>query len=98
MKKVFLLFLFIILVFALTGCVDELNGGSPEDNFDGFEIHRIPKEGIRTGEIRTIIIIVDKQTDVMYMVIEDNYPNLAMTIMLDEEGKPLLWSEYNRDR
>lgn len=39
-----------------------------------------------------ITVVVDKETNVMYMFIQAGYKG-GLTVMVDENGSPLLWSE-----
>ena len=50
----------------------------------------ISNQGYSTSH--TTDIIIDKETGVMYLWVEDNYKG-GLTLMVDTEGKPLLWKE-----
>ena len=79
MKKILSLAIAIILMFTYTGCSNEGNKEITDDRFEYIEIGWI--DGIYT------MMIVDKETKVIYLRSD------GITVMLDADGKPLLWEE-----
>lgn len=100
MKRL-LLFLTVLLAFLLVGCEPTDTGENTAyeelwgtEMFDIYEIERI-------NDTDRAYILVDKKTDVMYLYTVDisvlnsgTGVGTTMTVMLDADGTPLLWSEY----
>ena len=89
MKKILCLLICVILCTTLVGCTYEPEIESDSDlgsrfivvdSFDEDECH--------------YWIHVDKETNVMYLEHKRNYNyGVTFTVMLDSDGKPLLWEE-----
>ena len=80
MKKIIILLLCLLSIFSLCGCEEveyETTGGS--SMFVVVE---------STG---SWYVVYHKETKVMYVVSNGHYNLGTFTIMLDENGKPLLW-------
>lgn len=79
MKKLISLVLALILIFALVGCT-----GTSSDNettYDRF---------IKVYSDYSNCIYVDSETNVMYFWHSGGYSG-SLSVMLDENGDPLLW-------
>ena len=89
-RKLIILLLCLISVFTLVGCA--------EKNENGQHIYYV-SENITLIEVvgfsgnnakQPYTILVHKETRVMYIAENKSYQG-SMSIMLDENGKPLLW-------
>jgi hypothetical protein len=80
----------ITMAVSLSGC-----GSTTTDTTE-----TVPDVEDRFMEIRTndgplgtyTYIYVDKETGVMYLFVKDGYGG-GLTVMVDEEGKPLIWEQ-----
>lgn len=79
MKKILSLAIAIILMFTYTGCNNEGNKEITDDRFECVEYGWI--------DSYYAMMLVDKETKVMYFFCD------GITVMLDADGKPLLWEE-----
>lgn len=96
MKKLFLSLIFLMLVFTMSGCIGE-NPNFPENEYERFEVVYDTYNG-SNSEIYTVYttILVDKETGVAYIFVRGDSPSgsSGLTVMLDENGDPLIWEEY----
>lgn len=85
MKKIICCILIMLLVFSFGGCTGEKTE-------DGKNIYKIDESisMIEVVETHDFIIYVHEQTKVMYLY-ENRYNRGGLTVMLDENGKPLLY-------
>ena len=79
MKKFISLVLALVLIFALTGCT-----GASSDN------ETISDRFVRVYSEYSSCIYVDSETNVMYFWHSGVYSG-GLSVMLDENGDPLLW-------
>ena len=79
MKKIFILLLCVCLFIALCSCESSESEENLSERFvkvySGYNYH---------------YIYVDRETKVMYLFVKDGYGG-GLTVMVDENGKPLLW-------
>ena len=84
MKKIFWVALTLIMVCCMTACsgieVKE------EEKQDGGRFVRVDKNGY-------FITVYDKETNVQYAVSDGYYNMGTVTVLVDVEGKPLLYNE-----
>lgn len=94
MKKIFSiivsLVLFIVIAFCFVGCSDNDAGYSNAPKTERLVI--VERQDF--GELGFSVQLYDKETKVMYMFIKSGY-GAGLTVMLDENGKPLLYDEAN---
>lgn len=97
-KKIIYIFIISTLAIILSGCTIKKNEPSTYKYTDDNRFTIVKTEKIDDGTTNglTIKIIVDKETKVMYMQTEKYSGAFAvgLEIMLDKEGKPLI---YNKD-
>ena len=86
MKKIIVFILSVIMTVlmcvCLSGCDEENNTSFSNSNFDVVSTERHLGAGY--------VIIYHKETKVMYLYIE-NHGCAGLTVMLDKNGKPLLY-------
>ena len=80
MKKILCLVIAIMLMLTCVGCSNENNNTITDDRFVVVE------DGWADGN--RAFIMVDKETKVMYLTFSCGG---GITVMLDTDGKPLLW-------
>lgn len=80
MKKILCLVIAIMLMLTCTGCSNNGNKVITDSRFIHVEQGFDDKEN-------SMYIVVDTETKVMYLV----RPRVGVTVMLDADGKPLLW-------
>lgn len=86
MKKILCLFITVILVLVCTGCSSGMDTieDTKENNSSMFVI-------VEGGVDTYYQIVYHKDTRVMYAVSRGGYNQGTFTLMVDAEGKPLLW-------
>lgn len=88
MKKAIIILLMSAL---LAGCGTSREG----------EIDSRPAEGVSRFETvergLSWFIVADRQTGVMYAVSRGIYNTGTLTLLVDKDGKPLIWREVKRD-
>ena len=86
MRKIIIVLIIIILIIIIGAILKDFN---VTDSFDFGRNSRFrnPQGYSTTG---TTEIVIDTETGVMYLWIENSY-KAGLTIMVDAEGKPLLW-------
>lgn len=89
MKKTIILIIMSIMIFSLVGCTIETQPIETTPIETRFEKIYEQKTLYKDEEF---FIIVDKETKVQYLVFKD-YRKGGMTILVDENGKPLLYTE-----
>jgi uncharacterized protein YxeA len=105
MKRI-LIALMLLLTFTLLGC-DTVPRTTVENRayyeidgtqlFDVYEIEALPNTD-------ACYILVDRETDVMYLYTyttegyEGRGVGTTITLMVDNDGSPLLWAYYNRNK
>lgn len=84
MKKVICCVLIFVLAFAFVGCGKETENGN--------DLYKVCENVsmVAVEKSQDFIIYVHKETRVMYLY-ENRTQRGGITIMLDENGKPLLW-------
>ena len=84
MKKIIFCILIFVLIFAFVGCEKETENGN--------DLYKVCENVsmVEVEKTQDFIIYVHKETKVMYLY-ENRYNRGGITIMLDENGKPLLW-------
>ena len=82
MKKILCLVIAIILMLTFVGCNNNGNETIVDDRFE------IVEDGWTNSN--RAFIMVDKETKVMYLMFNGGG---GITVMLDADGKPLLWEE-----
>lgn len=83
-RKLLAIILAFVMMFALVGCAEEADRETVSDEPFVVVENYIDDFGSR------IVIYVHKETRVMYLSTAGNY-NGGVTVMLDADGKPLLW-------
>lgn len=81
MKKIVIIGLIITMILSLCGCT-VLN--NPKSNIKEGRFETI----YHSVNIKNVSILVDKETKIQYIC-----TNSGMTVLLDEDGKPLLYEE-----
>ena len=84
MKKVFFVALTLIMTCCMTACSD-IDVKTEEKQAEGRFV-RIDKNGY-------FITVYDKETKVQYAVSDGYYNMGTVTVLVDAEGKPLLYNE-----
>lgn len=79
----------VIAMVLLTGC------GTNERGFNEFGGANSMFEIVEGGEFKGYLIAYHKETKVMYAVSNAAYNTGNFTVMLDADGKPLLWEGEN---
>ena len=80
----------LLIVLMLTGC-----GTSADNSFKNGS-----KESVDASRFVTVedtwswIIVVDRETGVMYAVSQGCYNMGTFTLLVDRDGKPLIWEEW----
>nr|DAT76309.1 MAG TPA: protein of unknown function (DUF5016) [Caudoviricetes sp.] len=93
-KKLFCLLLILILpvCFLFSGCNRDIKSSNTMITFNVGNIELIKIEQVGIGNGDELIILVDKQTRVMYLLIcSYNGNHSGLTVMLDANGKPLIF-------
>lgn len=73
----------LLMAIMLTGCAQtKVEGKSEEATTSRF---------IELEETLTWIVVADKETGVMYAVSDGGYSHGIFTLLVDENGKPLIW-------
>ena len=85
MKKILCLVIAIMLMLTCVGCENEGNDIITDGRFMVIE------DGF--ADSGRVCVVVDKETNVMYL----KY-HYGITVMLDADGKPLLWEENNNEK
>ena len=78
MKKMIII---LLMAMMLTGC------GATVDRETQSETSRF----IELERASTWLIVADKETGVMYSVSDSGYNRGTFTLLVDENGKPLIW-------
>ena len=102
MKKFMVLILCLVMILSLVACVETSaeteTTGETETETTGenliFRIKRVYRD-LSIGEdillsTNSARILVDSKTGVMYLFVENGYGG-GLTVMVDENGDPLLW-------
>ena len=88
MKRMIIIVLMAIMAIMLTGC-------EPTVKVD----KALVPESSRFIEVELItsrwMIVADKETGVMYAVSNGGYNTGTFTLLVDENGKPLIWRDEN---
>ena len=88
MKKILSIFICVcILIFAFAACCGSNTADAKVEEYNRFEAI---KDVEITGSNETYIL-VDDETGVCYLFV-DGYESCTITVMLDADGKPLIWS------
>ncbi len=83
MKK-FIITIILLILLALTGC-SFAEKANVSNRFETVEIEN------------SFVIIVDRETNVMYAVSAGAYNTGTVTLLVDAEGKPLMWKGDFKD-
>lgn len=89
MKKLISLFLTLTLCLSLCAC----DGSTVRTENDDGSVIETKSEYERLNVVykqQSKYILVDKETDVMYLFIDAGYGG-GLSVMLDAEGNPLIW-------
>lgn len=86
MKK--LIPIILLICMCMTGCGSSTSTITEKDTTGRFQVVLAEAKGFG-GSVQ---IVVDSETDVMYMFTKSGYGG-GLSVMLDAEGKPMLWSE-----
>ena len=84
MKKMIIILLMAIM---LTGCGATVDKETQSETSRFIELERTP----------AWLIVADKETSVMYSVSNGGYNAGTFTLLVDENGKPLIWEDKNDD-
>lgn len=88
MKKILTIIIcMFILAFALIGCGDTSTAEAKVEEYNRFEVI----EDATISPSNYSYILVDDETGVCYLFV-DGYEACTVTVMLDADGKPLIWS------
>lgn len=82
MKKFLIALLGVLCVFIVSGCDNTIEPQTKEE--------QLSVEFIEISTNTMDKIYVHKETRVMYLWVQEGYGG-GLTVMLDENGKPLLW-------
>lgn len=90
MQKILCCILIILLVLSCVACT--------EKTLDGKSIYKVGENisMIEVARSRDFAIYVHEQTKVMYLY-ETRYNRGGLTVMLDENGKPLIWNQTEKE-
>lgn len=91
MKKLISILLCLCMIFALTGCGSSTE--EEEENVIGKRLEVVHSESHAPAHLS---IVVDKETGVAYLWCGVGYKG-GLTVMLDSEGKPLIWGEEKQE-
>ena len=80
---------FAICCVLLTGCNSNNNAVVNSTLHDRFVIVNEINGGLFNSDMK---LYVDKETNVMYWSVSDNIDQIGLTVLLDENGAPLLYS------
>lgn len=95
-KKLLIFITLLILSIALVGCGEEKKETKYVDGYEVVhmgdrEFMRIPSGSDANLGVDNACIYVDCETSVQYLVL-DGYRSLAMTVLVDSYGNPILYS------
>jgi hypothetical protein len=82
----------VLIVASLTAC-DSTTHKAEEKKEEVNRFQRVYKQGL--GGLGDIFIYVDTETGVMYTIADVGY-GAGLTVMVDENGKPLIWEGYEK--
>ena len=84
MKKVILILLIVLIVVLLTGCssLDEVPSKEQEQELSMLMILKNYYSGL---------ILVDRETNVMYWMSNGSYNSGNLTLLVDQDGNPKIW-------
>lgn len=82
MKKIIVLFLCLISMVSLVGCVEQEVETEITSSSSMF---------VKVENSESWYVVYHKDTKVMYVVSKGGYNCGNFTLMVDEDGKPLLW-------
>ena len=88
MKKIVCLGLVLMIVFAFIGCSEQKSDNTETDNTETTD------RFIKVYSDSTNRIFVDTETNVLYFWHYGGYSG-GLSVMVDENGKPLLWKKTN---
>lgn len=88
MKKIVCLTLVLMIVFAFIGCSEQKSDSMKSDNTETTD------RFITVYSEYTNRIFVDTETNVLYFWHCSGYAG-GLSVMVDENGKPLLWDKTN---
>ncbi len=86
MKKIVCLCLVLMIIFTFIGCSKEKTDNMKSDNAETTD------RFIRVYRDFNNAVYVDKETNVLYFWHSGGYSG-GLSVMLDENGKPLLWEK-----
>lgn len=84
MKKMIIILLMAIM---LTSCGATVDRETQSETSRFMELERTNRW----------LIVADKETGVMYAVSDGGYNAGTFTLLVDENGKPLIWKDKNND-
>ena len=86
MKKIIVVFIVILIVFSLSGCakMNHVTDHIPDDTLTSFLIAETYTSGV---------ILVDRDTNVMYWMSKSSYNIGNLTLLVDENGNPKIYKE-----
>lgn len=86
-RKIAILLLCLISVFSLVGCENRETSGFEEDGYG----NSIESMFVIVERQENFEIVYHKATKVMYSISRGHYNYGTFTLLVDENGKPLLW-------
>lgn len=87
MKKVTLILLILSIVFLLVGC----SGYSELDKAPSKEQEQKRSTLMILDEYYTGVLLVDRDTRVMYWMSDGKYNRGTLTLLVDQDGNPKIW-------
>ena len=91
MKKLITLFIALLMVLAMTGCTESV----VENVDDKQEQQEQTSMFVKIESASTWIVVYHKETKVMYTVSNGYSSYGEFTVLVDADGKPLLYEENN---
>lgn len=88
MKKFKLTIITLLLIFSLTGCSSNVHVEHKDDKSDRYSMFTIVEE---VGG--SWYIVYHRETKVMYAVSDGQYNHGTFTLLVDADGKPLLYGD-----
>lgn len=90
MKRLFVLFLLLVLFCSLVSCADPAFSGNIADCAEAVDSKYVDFEIIESDSSEGWVILYDKNTMVMYIIL-DGYQSTGITPILNTDGTPKLY-------
>ena len=88
MKYTLLIIITVLTILLATGCAKVEKAEQEQIDVSRFEC---------VEETNVWVIVADRETGVMYAVSRGIYNQGAFTLLVDAEGKPLIWDEGEQE-